>query len=405
MSQPGQLCRENAAPCDLAGILYPADAEAFLAGYGERFQYVPGTPGKFAGLLPWSALNRILEDHRLESPRLRLTREGKPVAQDGYISFQTNRRKNAAPIPRLDSASLTRELREGATLVLDAVDDLHQPVRRLAEAMERVFRVRVQVNAYAGWRTSHGFDLHWDDHDVFVLQVAGRKHWKVYGITRPFPLSRDVDPAKDPPSKVLWDGLLQDGDLLYIPRGWWHVAVPLDEPTLHLTVGVNNLTGADFLVWFAKRMKRCETIRRDIPHLAGAESQRAFAQRLRDAVVDELRPELIDEFLLEMDSGARPRPHFALPWTAMPEVLPQKDFRVYWHGNRRVRFAHAEDTVTIDARGRRWRFASAALPLLERIVSGREQSLADLCAGTALAPEVVRAFVSELAANGLVIIV
>ena len=161
-------------------------------------------------------------------------REGQPVSVETYLSDQQNKRKNGKPIPRLNTTALTRELRNGATIVLDAVDELHRPIRRLAESLERVFRVKVQVNAYAGWRTSHGFDLHWDDHDVFVLQVAGRKQWKVYGMTRKYPMARDVEPAVDPPSEVLWEGLLRSGDLLYIPRGWWHVATPLDEPTLHL---------------------------------------------------------------------------------------------------------------------------------------------------------------------------
>ena len=63
--------------------------------------------------------------------------------------------------------------------------------------------------------------------------------------------------TEDPDIHVL---LLEAGDLLYIPRGWWHVAMPLDEPTLHLTVGVNNLTGADFLRWFADRLRRVDDV-------------------------------------------------------------------------------------------------------------------------------------------------
>jgi hypothetical protein len=146
--------------------------DAFLANdYGQKFVYVPGTPGKFSALLPWPVLNGILEQHRLEPPRLRLTREGKPVPAERYLSFQPNRRSSGRPIPRLNSAELTRELREGATLVLDNVDELHWPIRQLAESLERIFRVRIQVNSYSGWRSSHGFDVHWDDHDVFVLHA------------------------------------------------------------------------------------------------------------------------------------------------------------------------------------------------------------------------------------------
>ena len=366
---------------------------------------MPGTPGKFSGLLPWTVLNGILEQHRLEPPRLRLTREGKPVAPESFISYQANRRKSGQSIPRLNTAALTRELRDGATLVLDAADELHPPITRLAEALERVFRVRVQVNAYAGWRTSHGFDLHWDDHDVFVLQVAGRKEWKVYGETRKYPLARDVEPTAEPPKEPIWEGMLSDGDLLYIPRGWWHVATPLDEPTLHLTVGVNNPTGADFLAWFVDRLRSVEHVRRDIPHLSPAEDQRGFAKGLRDAIVNEWRPELVDEYIADLDAKSRPRPHMSLPWTATEQVVPSEDFRFRWRGARNIQLTAngADGEVAINSNGRHWRFAAAARPLLELLITGRELTLSDLRSSD-LDQETIRVFVKELVSNGLVVV-
>ena len=63
-------------------------------------------------------------------------------------------------------------------------------------------------------------------------------------------------------------------DLLYIPRGWWHVATPLDEPTLHLTVGVNNPNGADFLAWYVDRLKTSEDVRRDLPQFGCVSTSR-----------------------------------------------------------------------------------------------------------------------------------
>ena len=144
---------------DLRALLSPIVAEEFLRhDYGQRFLHVPGRPGKFSALLPWPVLNEILEEHRIEPPRLRLTRDGKPVPSEKWLRWQPNRRKSGSPIPRLNSMALTRELREGATLVLDNVDELHRPVRRMAEALERAFHVRVQVNSYSGFRMSHGFD-------------------------------------------------------------------------------------------------------------------------------------------------------------------------------------------------------------------------------------------------------
>jgi hypothetical protein len=391
---------------DLKALLSPMAAEAFLGrDYGRRFVRVPGYRGKFSTLLPWPALNRILEEHRLEPPRLRLTREGKPVMAESWVSSQPNRRKSGSPIPRLNSTALTRELREGATLVLDNVDELHRPIRLMAEALERIFRVKVQVNSYAGFRTSHGFDLHWDDHDVFILQVAGRKRWKMYGMTRPFPLGSDVESADRPPTEVLWEGLLEDGDLLYIPRGWWHVATPLDEPTLHLTVGVNNPTGADFLSWLANRVKAAEVVRQDLPHLAGEKALAEYSERLKTAVLEAWHTDLIQEYLRHMDVTARPRPSLELPWGATPKIVPDGEFRVRWNGVRPAAVnPEGEQAVSIDALGRRWRFSAEAGPLLRALVTGEEFGLRQLAATGGLDDESVRALLRELAAEGLVVV-
>src|SRR5205823_4086429 len=223
-----------------------------------------------------------------------------------------------------------------------------------------------------GLRSSHGFDMHWYDHDVIVLQVAGRKRWSVYGTTRPYPLTRDTEPAVDPPKDLLWEQVLQQGDLLYIPRGWWHLATPLDEPTLHLTIGVNNPTGADFLSWFVDRLRSSEVVRQDIPFLRGSAAIREHAERVRQALLSSWHPGLIGEYMAHLDAHSVARPHFGLPWSANDNVLPPGTWRAQWSGNRPVNIEATGDELTLPAFGRRWKFAAAARPLLELLVSGRE---------------------------------
>jgi len=410
LSQPGEQ-RSFDVPGrwperDLQDLLYPVPAEHFLArDYGRNFVHVGGTPGKFTSLLPWPVLNDILEQNSLEPPRLRLTREGKPISPDRYVSFQPSRRKRGHSIARLDATALTAELRDGATLVLDNVDELHRPVRQIAESLERIFRVRVQVNCYSGWRQSHGFDVHWDDHDVFVLQVSGRKQWKVYGMTRPWPLARDSQ-AADPPAETMWEGVLEDGDLLYIPRGWWHVATPLDEPTLHLTVGVNNPTGIDFLFWFVDRMRDAAAARQDLPHLQGADAMHAHAVLLREAILDAWRPEILDEYMTHLDRTARLRPSFALPWSATPEAMPAGAYTVRWASSRAIPIEAAGEEIVVAVMGRRWRFRREARPVLDALLVGGEYSQSELerIDGNMLSPPVIRSFLRELATNGLVVI-
>jgi ribosomal protein L16 Arg81 hydroxylase len=389
-------------PRTLDEVLAPLTERQFLSQYlGKQFLYVKGSPGKFAGLLPWSNLNEILEHHDLDVPRLRLVREGKAIPAESFI---TRRGKSR---PRLRADDLTAHVREGATLILDSIDEIQPPITALAEQLEQSFRTRVQVNMYAGWRTSRGFDLHWDGHDVLILQVAGRKKWGIYGVTREHPLPGDPLPgdkdlAKTPPSEPVWEGLLDEGDLLYIPRGWWHVAVPLDEPTLHLTIGLHHATGADFMDWFAGRLRSSAVVREDLPRLGSPEERREHLDRMRAAILESWTPALLDEYFEYRDRRASVRPHFAFPASASPPRLPADDrgLSVKWMVSQPIDID--ETSVRVIGNGREWTFASAAASLLQTLERRGACTMADLCSVSGIRPEVARTFVSELLDAGLV---
>jgi hypothetical protein len=399
----------------LAKLLEPCLPDDFLLSWGRSYRHVRGWPGKFERLLPWARLNEILSRHRLDFPRLRLTQDGKSLPSSAYLRHvQSGRRR--VPIPRLLPVELTAQLRGGATLVLDAVDELYRPLEELAEGLERSFHERVQINAYAGWRTSRGFDLHWDDHDVFILQVAGRKRWSVYGMTRAYPLARDVEAGEKPKGAPVWEETLEDGDLLYIPRGWWHVALPLNEPTLHLTVGIHNRTGIDLLRWLEERLRQSERFRMDLPLFASPEERAAHLERLRDEVLAEWGAGLLERFYQDSDRRAPARPQLSLPWSVTPEILPPSaDTLVRLVAPRRLEFetgqGHQQEArngvIEFSCQGKRWRFAADALLILRPLAARRVCSVRELCeAGSPkLDEQTVRTFLGELILQGLVAVV
>src|SRR5262249_8217293 len=193
------------APRTLAEVLVPVSVEEFLQNYlGKAYHHFPGTAGKFAALLTWPDLNHILGCSQLAAPRLRLARDGKPIPPETFISYHESRRRPSSRISRLRPIELTRHLQDGATLILDGIDEIHEPIAELAANLEQVLRARIQVNLYASWRTSPGLDVHWDGHDVFILQISGQKHWKVYPMTRRYPLPDDPK-SENPPQNPLCD--------------------------------------------------------------------------------------------------------------------------------------------------------------------------------------------------------
>lgn len=396
------------AASELEKILEPCRAQEFLvSSWGKSFKHIKGWPGKFGQLLPWDELNEILRRHRLDFPRLRLMRDGQRIPVSSYIRHAVNARRKTS-IPRLLHADLTRHLREGATLVLDAVDELFSPIEELAEGLELIFHEHVQVNMYAGWQTSRGFDLHWDDHDVFILQVTGRKLWRIYGETRKHPVTGDTASKPSNIDEPLWEAMLEDGDLLYIPRGWWHVALPQSEPTLHLTVGVHNRTGLDLLRWLTDELRERAPFRQDLPRFASPDERRAHIERLREEVFRALDEDALDSFLREYDEGATPRAALSLPWSATPEILPASNSaRLRFLAPRPLEIKPEEGEVSFSCMKKRWRFHQDAALILRPLVERRVLSIAELidAASAKLDEGRVRQFLAELISHGLVAVV
>lgn len=386
----------------MESMLAPEGTESFLArSWGRRFRRVTGPRGRFADLMPWETLNRLLTEHSLNPARLRLVRDGETVPPPVYV--------RPKPFPRVKTVELTRQLREGATLVVNRIDTMHEPVGRLAGEMSSTFQEEVGVNLYAGWRRQRGFDLHWDEHDVFVLQVSGRKRWSVRGDSRPHPLNHALDRSFAPPDEVVWEGILEDGDLLYVPRGWWHVAEPLDEPSMHLTFGVYTQTARDLLLWFVDELCAGSAwARKDLPRFGSEDDRREHLERLWEDLAEQWSPDLTERYLAHHRREKRPRSSLSLPWSATAEGLPPDDrHRVRlrtWAPPELVDLADG-GRVQLVANGRRWTFAGAARHVLEPLLPGEPVSIARLCREGAAADierGTVRSLLSKLVVNGLI---
>jgi hypothetical protein len=227
-------------------------------------------------------------------------------------------------------------------------------------------------------------------------------------MTRPSPLAKDIEPSERPTHAPLWEETLVDGDFLYIPRGCWHVALPLAEPTLHLTVGIHNRTGVDLLHWLADRMRSSETFRRDLPRLSGSAARVEHSQRLREELFAELDQELLDRYFADLDRSALPRAQMSLPWSATAEILPSRvDALLRWTPPRPLDLRVEAGVIEFACHQKRWRFAPGALVILKALESRRLCSLRELreLSGGQLEEQTVRAFLSELVQHGLLTVV
>lgn len=355
-------------------LVSPIGREAFAANHqGTRAWVHHGEPGRFDSLLSWPTLNGLIRDQRPTGPRFRLMKGGGQLPEDAYHrTVQTLR----GPLRQIDPAGLLAELRDGATLVWNAIDQCHAPIRAVKQEVERALRAFAFINLYAGWGTTSGTNDHWDDHDIFVLQVVGRKCWRVHPATRPWPVPDDERPA--PPATYPHEWTLTPGSILYLPRGWWHLVTPMDEPSLHLTIGVLRPTNADFLGWLVDVARESELIRQDLPLTMDHAARVAHAAALRSVLDEWLRPDSIELFLQLQDATHHldPRPTLQAVADPRPESWDPDSSACLL--STRARLVQRSTDVVLVVAGQEFAAPMTAAASLAALIDGRHVRLRSL---------------------------
>jgi ribosomal protein L16 Arg81 hydroxylase len=385
----------------LSALLDPISLDEFVSGYWlKRPLIARGTTDRFAPLLSWADFNRILEHHWRETARFRLAMKGRDLDPAAYADLEGS-------TPRIRARDLTDHLRRGATLAFAGIDELHQPLTTLARSFEAFFRASTNINVYAGWGREHGLDLHRDDQEIFVLQVDGRKRWLLYGFALDGIDARMLASSGEPPAGAMLDEVLTAGGWIYIPRGCYHLAVPMNEPTLHLTISVKNPRELDLLQWLVERLRARGIADRDVPCLADEAERIRFSDAMRSMLLDDLDEDLVRQYLDETGSNLKPRASLGLPWSATASRLPPgRDFQICLaaHPLTIVNGLPDGSSIEVQCRGREYRFPHAMRWVLDPLRDGTPLAMAQLIGSLSnrLDEDSIRLLVAMLVAHDLV---
>jgi len=205
-------------------------------------------PDGFDDLLSLDDVDRFLSTTSPRTPAFRMVSDGKPLPPSAYTR---SGRMGSVPLADLaDPGKVFDQFAGGATIVLQSLQRYWPPLTAFSRQLELFLTHPVQVNAYLTPPSSRGLGVHHDTHDVFVLQVHGRKLWQVWDAAVPFPLAhqKQLPPGAESPSEApLLAAELAPGDCLYVPRGFRHAARTAETASLHLTVGMLTRNWNDLL--------------------------------------------------------------------------------------------------------------------------------------------------------------
>ena len=207
--------------------LLSGDARTFLDKvWASRVHHHRTEPEALTRLLSLDDVDHLLTATAIRTPSVRLARDGAVLPEPSYTRGATLAGKPLTGL--VDGRKVLRLFDEGATVVLQGLHRYWPPLTELVAELELELGHPCQANAYLTPPSAQGFAVHTDTHDVFVFQTHGSKLWEIQ------------DPHTEGPGPV--EVQLVPGLVVYLPTGTPHAARAQETVSLHVTLGINQLT-------------------------------------------------------------------------------------------------------------------------------------------------------------------
>lgn len=312
-------------------------------------------PADLGDLFGADAVDELISSRGLRTPFIRMAKEGSVLPP---VRFTDSGGYGAEVGDQVDSAKVLAEFAAGSTIVLQGLHRTWAPLNAFTRRLVHDVGHPAQVNAYITPASSRGFDPHYDVHDVFVIQIAGRKHWTIHEPVHPDPLRgqpwtdhRDAVSRRATETPAI-DATFTPGDVLYLPRGWIHSAVALGGTSIHLTIGVAALTRYDVVEQLITELADDPALRSSLPlgmdldavrdTVRGTLTDAATRLSADDAVIGTVASRLTGR----VRDTSRPEGVRPLATTDAIQTL-SADATVAWRDGLDARIDDGDDTVRI----------------------------------------------------------
>lgn len=220
---------------------------------------------EFTNLLNWKTVEDILSAGKSV---LRIVQDGRVIKDYVELSYTEAKEHH----------------NKGHTLLLRFAEKSDQRLMDLAQDFKKSFYSDVDIQLYCTPEGHNAFGWHYDVEEVFIIQTKGSKAYSIRPNTiHPNPLVRSIpkdlgyEQEKTP---IEIKVTLEEGDWLYIPSGWWHIARTQKE-SMHISIGIMPSSAVDIVDYLPKHLVQNAFWRTRMPihkEFTNSEDEIAFYQ-------------------------------------------------------------------------------------------------------------------------------
>jgi ribosomal protein L16 Arg81 hydroxylase len=365
----------------LEQLLHPLSLAQFFSQFWEKKPLLlqRKDADHFQHLMTRLDLETMISTSDMRYPAIELGTETGYIAPDSYTSNIKHGTINFAGVPNVQKIS--QHYRQGATVTLPAIHRTWAPLRVLCENLQSQLDFPVHANVYVTPGNAAGIAPHYDTHEVFALQIAGKKRWTLYEPPILLPgRSQIFSPQGYTPPAPMAQVDLSAGDLLYLPRGFVHSTTTSVSYSAHVTIGINVVTGFELAQEFLQSCIESPQLRQALPpgFASRSESKPLLRQKMIEAL-EYLRTSapldtLIDAFIQRVRLN---RPVHPEPFRADVSVVDSQS-RLQAPAPSEYRMMLEGANVVLEFKGGRYGFPAETHELLGAIAESSSVRSADL---------------------------
>uniref|UniRef100_A0A8C6S493 Bifunctional lysine-specific demethylase and histidyl-hydroxylase n=1 Tax=Neogobius melanostomus TaxID=47308 RepID=A0A8C6S493_9GOBI len=212
-------------------LINPIPAKSFFRETWEKKPVIVQrrNPNYYEGLFSTAEFDRILRQDDVQyGVNLDVT------------SYTDGKRETHNPPGRALPYSVWDFYESGCSMRMLNPQAFSSTVWSVLSILQEHFGSMAGANVYLTPPGTQGFAPHYDDIEAFIIQLEGKKHWRVYSPrseNEVLPVFSSPNFSQSDIGKPILEVVLEAGDLLYFPRGFIHQGDCLpDAHSMHITV-------------------------------------------------------------------------------------------------------------------------------------------------------------------------